>query len=194
MIVSSRSQMKTRWGDGPQMEGREERRKTGKKEAKSMVHSVGLQGDPPGQQARSAYLCATGTNIHLLGLVIATLLPSPCYTFEPLPFTIINTDKLINQLTCHDVSTEFAPLIQIFNIKIYKLLVCKIQNLFCYYQHLLVPGFRKYIQPVVTHFITYLIAYLKVIHENFKCVRLSHIFHTASIIHQQLKDKCPSSL
>lgn len=34
---------------GHKWRGRAERRKTGRKEAKSMVHSVGLQGDPPGQ-------------------------------------------------------------------------------------------------------------------------------------------------
>jgi len=39
--------MKTRWRDakGP----KETEKKTERKEAKSMMHSVGLQGDPPGQ-------------------------------------------------------------------------------------------------------------------------------------------------
>lgn len=46
--------MKTRWGDeggGRRERGceRKKQRKTERKEAKSMVHSVGLQGDPPGQ-------------------------------------------------------------------------------------------------------------------------------------------------
>lgn len=41
--------MKTRWRDMRAEGGRKKQRKTERKEAKSMVHSVGLQGDPPGQ-------------------------------------------------------------------------------------------------------------------------------------------------
>lgn len=48
MIVSSKSQMKTRWRDRGGGE-RKKQRKTERKEAKSMGHSVKLQGDPPGQ-------------------------------------------------------------------------------------------------------------------------------------------------
>lgn len=40
--------MKTRWRDGGGG-GRKKQRKTERKDAKSMMHSVGLQGDPPGQ-------------------------------------------------------------------------------------------------------------------------------------------------
>lgn len=41
--------MKTRWRDGGKGGKKETKKKIERKEAKSMVHSVALQGDPPGQ-------------------------------------------------------------------------------------------------------------------------------------------------